>query len=112
MLHCVDLSCGPPGSLPLQPVLMQLKVTALASAQLCVRDLRWGRIWGLGLKLNSWSMYPLNPFCSFQKELTLRLRDPETAKELSPERFAATMESGKVGISNHLSPKSIYKCLL
>ncbi|XP_068934683.1 hydroxyproline dehydrogenase isoform X1 [Petaurus breviceps papuanus] len=64
MLHCVDLSSGPPGSLPQQPVLMQLRMTALTSAQLC-------------------------------KELTLRLREPGTAKELSPERFAATMESGK-----------------
>ncbi|XP_074074956.1 hydroxyproline dehydrogenase isoform X1 [Macrotis lagotis] len=63
MLHCVDLSCGPPGSLPPQPALMQLKVTALTSAQLC-------------------------------KELTLQLRETGTAaKELSPERFAAAMES-------------------
>ncbi|XP_074162820.1 hydroxyproline dehydrogenase [Sminthopsis crassicaudata] len=74
MLHCVDLSCGPPGSLPAQPVLMQLKVTALTSAALC-------------------------------KELTLRLREPGTAKELSPERLAAAMESGEdLGISS-LSPE-------
>ncbi|XP_007491923.2 hydroxyproline dehydrogenase isoform X1 [Monodelphis domestica] len=35
MLHCVDLSCGPPGSPPPRPALMQLKVTALTSARLC-----------------------------------------------------------------------------
>ncbi|XP_044527140.1 hydroxyproline dehydrogenase isoform X3 [Gracilinanus agilis] len=74
MLHCVDLSCGPPGSPPPQPALMQLKVTALTSAQLC-------------------------------KELTLRLREPGTARELSPERFATTMESGKDLSISSLSPE-------
>ncbi|XP_027711352.1 hydroxyproline dehydrogenase isoform X2 [Vombatus ursinus] len=74
MLRCVDLSCGPPGSLPPQPAVMQLKVTALTSALLC-------------------------------KELTLRLREPGTSKELSPERFASTMESGKDLWISSLSPE-------
>ncbi|XP_043851482.1 hydroxyproline dehydrogenase [Dromiciops gliroides] len=74
MLHCVDLSCGTPGSLPPRPALMQLKVTALTSARLC-------------------------------KELTLRLREPGTAKELSPEQFADTMESGKDLCVSSLSPE-------
>ncbi|XP_031312750.2 hydroxyproline dehydrogenase isoform X2 [Camelus dromedarius] len=65
MLRCVDLSRGlleTPG--PTGNVLMQLKITALASTRLC-------------------------------KELTSWLRRPWDSLELSPERLAESMDSGR-----------------
>ncbi|XP_065755488.1 hydroxyproline dehydrogenase isoform X2 [Phocoena phocoena] len=65
MLRCVDLSrgllesAGPTGN-----ILMQLKITALLSTQLC-------------------------------KELTSRVRRPGGSLELSPERLAEAMDSGR-----------------
>lgn len=93
MLRCVDLSRGlletpdPKGT-----ALMQLKMTALMSTRLCVRDRPGGRGGAAAHRV------PLTapPIIPFQKELTSWVRRPGDSLELSPERLAEAMDSGQV----------------
>lgn len=96
MLRCVDLSRGlleTPGRTG--DILMQLKITALASTQLCVREGQGGR--GVLLPTRSPSPPTTTPF---QKELTSWVRRPGDSLELSPKRLAEAMDSGRVRTSD------------
>ena len=97
MLRCVDLSRGlleTPG--PTGNILMQLKITALMNTRLCVRDRRGGGGGRGGCPPGPPHTPPTTPF---QKELTSRVRRPGGSLELSPERLAEAMDSGRVRTS-------------
>lgn len=75
---------------------MQLRVTALASIRLCVRD---GQGWGPGGAAAH--QIPLTTLRAtlFQKELTSWTGRLGSSSELSPERLAEAMDSGQVRTS-------------
>lgn len=98
MLKCVDLSRDL-AETAAGEILMQLKVTALASTRLCVRD-RWAGV-EEGMVACKIIDTPLTFLANspFQKELTSWIKRPGASTELSPERLAEAMDSGKVKTS-------------
>jgi hypothetical protein len=95
MLRCVDLSrdlVGTPG--PSGNTVMQLKMTALTSTRLCVRDRQDGE-GGKEVAVH-WDPLTMPPATPFQKALTSWIRRLGACPELSPERLAEAMDSGQV----------------
>lgn len=93
MLRCVDWSRAlVDTSGAARNSLMQLKVTALTSIQLCVSDKREGDT-GVAAHQATLTMPATVPF---QKELSAWIQRPASSSELSPERLAEAMESGQV----------------
>lgn len=76
---------------PKGTALMQLKMTALMSTRLCVRDRPSGR----RAAAHQVPHRPPHPSHS-RKELTSWVRRPGDSLELSPERLAEAMDSGQV----------------
>lgn len=73
---------------------MQLKMTALTSTRLCVSDKRdEGGDVGVAAHQATLTMPAATPF---QKELSAWIQSPRGSSELSPERLAEAMDSGRV----------------
>lgn len=96
MLRCVDLSRAlVDTSGPARNTLMQLKVTALTSPRLCVSDKVHMGKGDTGVATHQASLLE-SATTPFQEELSTWIQKSTGSSELSPERLAEAMDSGKV----------------
>lgn len=96
MLRCVDLSRAlVDTSGPARNTLMQLKVTALTSPRLCVSDKVHMEEGDTGVATHQATLLE-SATTPFQEELSTWIQKSTGSSELSPERLAEAMDSGKV----------------